>query len=208
MVHQPAFPSIWLLLCLPTPLTLVCGGGGPIFPLVVHQPAFPSIWLLLCLPTPLTLVWGGSPIFPLVVHQPAFPSIWLLLCLPTPLTLVCGGGESDLPACGPPTSFSIHLVVVVFTHSLDPCLWGGESDHPAFPSIGLLVCLPTPLTLVSGGNLIFPPVVHQPAFPSIWLLLCLPTPLTLVVGGVRSSRLWSTNQLFHPSGCCCAYPLP
>ena len=25
----------------------------------------------------------------------------------------------------------VSLVVVVFTHSLDPCLWG-ESDHPAF----------------------------------------------------------------------------
>ena len=36
--------SIWLLLlCLTTPLTLVCG-GSPIIPLLVHQPAYLSIW--------------------------------------------------------------------------------------------------------------------------------------------------------------------
>ena len=29
-------------------------------------------------------------------------------CLPTPITLT-SGGESDLPACGPPASFSVHL---------------------------------------------------------------------------------------------------
>ena len=29
--------------CLPTPLTLACG-GSPIFSIVVHQPAYPSIW--------------------------------------------------------------------------------------------------------------------------------------------------------------------
>ena len=29
-------------------------------------------------------------------------------------------------------------------------------------------CLPTPMTLASGGSSMFPLVVHQPAFPSIW----------------------------------------
>ena len=29
-------------------------------------------------------------------------------CLPTPLT-VASGGESDLTACGPPASFSVHM---------------------------------------------------------------------------------------------------
>ena len=29
-------------------------------------------------------------------------------CLPTPMTLA-SGGESDVPACGPPASFSVHL---------------------------------------------------------------------------------------------------
>ena len=29
-------------------------------------------------------------------------------------------------------------------------------------------CLPTPMTLASGGSPIFPLVVHQPASPSIW----------------------------------------
>ena len=29
-------------------------------------------------------------------------------CLPTPMTLA-SGGEFDLPACGPPASFSVHL---------------------------------------------------------------------------------------------------
>ena len=32
-----------IFLCLPTPLTLVCG-GSPIIPLLVHQPAYLSIW--------------------------------------------------------------------------------------------------------------------------------------------------------------------
>ena len=29
-------------------------------------------------------------------------------------------------------------------------------------------CLPTPMTLASGGSPMFPHVVHQPASPSIW----------------------------------------
>ena len=29
-------------------------------------------------------------------------------CLPTPMALA-SGGESDVPACGPPASFSVHL---------------------------------------------------------------------------------------------------
>ena len=29
-------------------------------------------------------------------------------------------------------------------------------------------CLPTPMTLASGGSPMFPLVVHQPASPSIW----------------------------------------
>ena len=29
-------------------------------------------------------------------------------------------------------------------------------------------CLPTPMTLASGGSPVFPLVVHQPASPSIW----------------------------------------
>ena len=43
-------------------------------------------------------------------------AVMLLLCylpmcccwLPTPMTLA-SGGESDVPACGPPTSLSVHL---------------------------------------------------------------------------------------------------
>ena len=30
-------------------------------------------------------------------------------CLPTPMTLASGGGESDVPACGPSATFSVHL---------------------------------------------------------------------------------------------------
>ena len=30
-------------------------------------------------------------------------------CLPTPMTLASGGGGSDVPACGPPASSSVHL---------------------------------------------------------------------------------------------------
>ena len=57
------------------------------------------------LPTPMTLAGGRSPMFPLVVHQPASPSI---CCLPTPMILA-SGGESDVPACGLPAIFSVHL---------------------------------------------------------------------------------------------------
>ena len=34
--------------------------------------------------------------------------VWCCCCLPTPMTLA-SGGESDVPACGPPASFSVHL---------------------------------------------------------------------------------------------------
>ena len=56
-------------------------------------------------------------------------------CLPTPMTLVSGGGgagESDVPACGPPPSFSIHLassagtsvtVECCFVPVLRGCVW-------------------------------------------------------------------------------------
>ena len=33
---------------------------------------------------------------------------------------------------------------------------------------GCCCCLPTPMTLASGGSPMFPHVVHQPASPSIW----------------------------------------
>ena len=39
---------------------------------------------------------------------PIVGAIACCCCLPTPWTLV-GGGESDVPACGPPASFSFHL---------------------------------------------------------------------------------------------------
>ena len=35
-------------------------------------------------------------------------SLVVLCCLPTPMTLA-SGGESDVPACGPSASFSVHL---------------------------------------------------------------------------------------------------
>ena len=39
-----------------------------------------------------------------------------------------------------------------------------------FPELflGCCCCLPTPMTLASGGSPMFPLVVHQPASPSIW----------------------------------------
>ena len=37
-----------------------------------------------------------------------------------------------------------------------------------WPSGGCCCCLPTPMTLASGGSPMFPHVVHQPASPSIW----------------------------------------
>ena len=35
-------------------------------------------------------------------------SLLICCCLPTPMALA-SGGESDVPACGPPASFSVHL---------------------------------------------------------------------------------------------------
>ena len=35
-----------------------------------------------------------------------------------------------------------------------------------------MCCLPTPMTLASGGSPMFPLVVHQPASPSIWSCRC------------------------------------
>ena len=37
-----------------------------------------------------------------------------------------------------------------------------------FPLLESCCCLPTPMTLASGGSPMFPHVVHQPASPSIW----------------------------------------
>ena len=37
------------------------------------------------------------------------PSQFFTCCLPTPMTLASGGGGSDVPASGPPASFSVHL---------------------------------------------------------------------------------------------------
>ena len=39
--------------------------------------------------------------------------------------------------------------------------------HDLF-GLGPCCCLPTPMTLASGGSPMFPLVVHQPASPSIW----------------------------------------
>ena len=36
-------------------------------------------------------------------------------CVPTPMTLANGGGESNLPNCGPPASFSVHPANSVLT---------------------------------------------------------------------------------------------
>ena len=36
------------------------------------------------------------------------------------------------------------------------------------PFYGSCCCLPTPMTLASGGSPMFPLVIHQPASPSIW----------------------------------------
>ena len=60
----PLSPLLFVVLCLPTPLTLVCG-GSPIIPLLVHQPAYLSIW------PAYPSIW---PAYPSI--WPAYPSIW------------------------------------------------------------------------------------------------------------------------------------
>ena len=46
--------------------------------------------------------------------------------------------------------------------SLNVCPDCGTTPHD------VLCCLPTPMTLASGGSPMFPLVAHQPASPSIW----------------------------------------
>ena len=41
-------------------------------------------------------------------------------------------------------------------------------DFALFKYRPFCCCLPTPMTLASGGSPMFPHVVHQPASPSIW----------------------------------------
>ena len=48
-----------------------------------------------------------------------------------------------------------------------------SSSHFVFKSSSHVIlesccCLPTPMTIASGGSPMFPHVVHQPASPSIW----------------------------------------
>ena len=50
------------------------------------------------------------PINQILTNQPC------CCCLPTPMTLASGGGgESDVPANGPPASFSVYLASSAFT---------------------------------------------------------------------------------------------
>ena len=42
-IHELSFTLLLLLLCLPTPLTLVFG-ESPIIPILVHLPVYLSIW--------------------------------------------------------------------------------------------------------------------------------------------------------------------
>ena len=44
----------------------------------------------------------------------------------------------------------------------------GQITLPYDRAYLLCCCLPTPMTLASGGSPMFPLVVHQPASPSIW----------------------------------------
>ena len=45
---------------------------------------------------------------------------------------------------------------------------GEGSNDPTRGGTVCCCCLPTPMTLASGGSPMFPLVVHQPASPSIW----------------------------------------
>ena len=77
--------------------------------------------------------------------------------------------------CSSNPSFYDLLLVLLSTHCIDPCLWGGGSPiiqllvhQPAYPSIWCCCCRPTALTHVCGRSPIIPLLVHQPAYPSIW----------------------------------------
>ena len=55
-----------------------------------------------------------------------------------------------------------------YDHHQDPVSSSYDSSSNKLNSLVLLYCLPTPMTLASGGSPMFPLVVHQPASPSIW----------------------------------------
>ena len=67
--------------------------------------------------------------------------------------------RSDI-RCTPNTTLSNQLNIALASIS-------SKKLHPVSPLI-CCCCLPTPMTLASGGSPMFPLVVHQPASPSIW----------------------------------------
>ena len=59
------------------------------------------------------------------------------------------------------TTLNIHFTIAFASRS-------SKVLHPVSPLIIGCCCLPTPMTLASGGSPMFPLVVHQPASPYIW----------------------------------------
>ena len=55
-----------------------------------------------------------------------------------------------------------------YSHQMTHLLMFLFSDYLVFALDYSCCCLPTPMTLASGGSPMFPHVVHQPASPSIW----------------------------------------
>ena len=96
-----------------------------------------------------------------------FICLWQISQIQTRLFKVVGPGlVSTSPAfvsssASHLTQFTQQLVSAVTAPPLVGCVvW----SHIFY----VCCCLPTPMTLASGGSPMFPLVVHQPASPSIW----------------------------------------
>ena len=50
-------------------------------------------------------------------NSSCFPDTYISCYLSTLMTLASGGGESDLPGCGPPANFSVHLASSAVTQA-------------------------------------------------------------------------------------------
>ena len=86
---------------------------GTLVGVFVFSVMWPELLMTSAISCPLLSIWGSwkkrARCDPRKTTRPShLVKLLTCCCLPTPMTLA-SGGESDVPACGPPASFSVHL---------------------------------------------------------------------------------------------------